>query len=128
MRSAQWEAERARRPPSYQPVLDALNVLGKTPWVINNDVLKVVEEVWARGGGTGDIPPREDAALPRWPAAQFGMRRDGRGGNMYQLLATAMPSRWQVAQHIISAAKTKQYNRELHSQRCDFLIKLQVAR
>jgi DNA-directed RNA polymerase len=33
-----------------------LNVLGRTPWRINNDVLNIVEKLWDEGGGVGEIP------------------------------------------------------------------------
>ena len=116
-------AEHEGRTPNFQPVLDALNVLGRTSWRINDDVLKVMEEVWATGGGRADVPPREAVPDPAWPADPYGLRRS-RG----QLTATALPSRQDVAGFIHSLNRTKQRNRELHSQRCDFLIKLQVAK
>ena len=50
LHAAQSGAEGVGSPPAFQPVLDALNVLGKTAWVINDPVLRVMEEVWARGG------------------------------------------------------------------------------
>lgn len=31
---------------------------------INKDILKVVEEVWEKGGGMLDIPSREDVEIP----------------------------------------------------------------
>jgi len=37
----QNDAEDEGRQPKFQPVLDALNVLGKTAWIINEPVLKV---------------------------------------------------------------------------------------
>ena len=116
-------AELDGRAAKFQPVLDALNVLGRTAWRINEDVLRVMEEVWATGGGRGDVPPRENVPDPTWPANPYGLRRS-RG----QLAATALPSRQDVAGFIHSLNRTKQRNRELHSQRCDFLIKLQVAK
>ena len=116
-------AELDGRAVKFQPVLDALNVLGRTAWRINEDVLRVMEEVWATGGGRADVPPRENVPDPTWPANPYGLRRS-RG----QLAATALPSRQDVAGFIHSLNRTKQRNRELHSQRCDFLIKLQVAK
>ncbi len=37
-------------------IYDVLNVLGRTPWRINNDVLDIVEKLWDEGGGVGEIP------------------------------------------------------------------------
>ena len=43
-------------------------------------------------------------------------------------MASSIPSREDVSHFIHSLNRVKQTNRELHSQRCDFLIKLQVAK
>ena len=74
-------------------MLDALNVLGRTAWVINEPILRVMEEVWETGGGRADVPPRKNKDDPEWPSAPFGLRF-GAGRN--QLLATALPSRHEV--------------------------------
>jgi DNA-directed RNA polymerase len=125
LNAEQSGAEAQSRPPKFQPVLDALNVLGRTAWVINGPVLRVMEEVWEGGGGRANVPPRKNKEDPEWPAAPFGLRF-GVGRN--QLLATALPSRHEVSNYIHALNRVKSNNRELHSQRCDFLIKLQVAR
>jgi DNA-directed RNA polymerase len=124
LHAAQSGAEGAGVPPAFQPVLDALNVLGRTAWVINDPVLRVMEEVWARGGGVAGVPPRENASDPAWPSAPYGLRF----GNRNQMLASSIPSREDVSLFIHQLNRVKQTNRELHSQRCDFLIKLQVAK
>ena len=121
---AQVGAEGSNADPPFKPVLDALNVLGRTAWVINEDVLRVMEAVWANGGGLAGVPPRANKEDPAWPASPYGLRFGA--GN--QLLASSIPSREDVAGFIHALNKTKQTNRELHSQRCDFLIKLQVAK
>ena len=115
----------------YDNVFGALNVLGSTPWVINKEVLDVVEQVWRErqyaggfGGGIANIPPRAELNLPVWPSGDFTLRRE-RNGPLY---ATALPSTKQVGEFLRTLGRTNQTNRELHSQRCDFAIKLQVAR
>ena len=122
---AQVGAEGSNADPPFKPVLDALNVLGRTAWVINEDVLRVMEAVWANGGGLAGVPPRANKEDPAWPSSPYGLRF---GANRNQLLASSIPSREDVAGFIHALNKTKQTNRELHSQRCDFLIKLQVAK
>lgn len=119
------EAEAAGAPVQYQQVLDALNALGRTPWQINTDVLPIVEEVWARGGGVAEVPLRAELQIPRWPGGSFSLRSDKR---RRQLLASGLPGKGEVIEYLQSVRKTKKSNMELHSQRCDFLIKLQVAR
>ena len=59
LHQAQVGAEAMGGSPQFQPVLDALNVLGRTPWIINEPVLRVMEEVWATGGGRAGVPPRK---------------------------------------------------------------------
>ena len=121
---AQVGAEGSNADPPFKPVLDALNVLGRTAWVINEDVLRVMEAVWANGGGLAGFRLARIRRTRRGPPVRtaFGSARTG------QLLASSIPSREDVAGFIHALNKTKQTNRELHSQRCDFLIKLQVAK
>ncbi|CAL6270165.1 unnamed protein product [Bathycoccus prasinos] len=115
----------------YDNVFGALNVLGSTAWVINTDILEVIEQVWREkkyaggfGGGIANIPPRAELNLPNWPSSEFRLRRE-RNGPLY---ATALPSSREVGEFMRALNRVKQTNRELHSQRCDFAIKLQVAR
>ena len=119
------EADASGEPVQYQPVLDALNALGQTAWQINTDVLPIVEEVWARGGGVAEVPLRAELQLPRWPGGSYALRSDKK---RLQLLASGLPGKGEVIDFLQSVRKTKKSNMELHSQRCDFLIKLQVAR
>jgi len=81
---AQGVGESGNVKPGFQPVLDALNVLGKTPWVINDPVLKVMEEVWATGGGKAGVPPRSNLDDPQWPQTPYGLRF---GTSRHQMLA-----------------------------------------
>ena len=48
-------------------VCEVLNIMGKTAWRINTDVLSVVEGIYNLGGGVGEIPvvDRGDKFLPR---------------------------------------------------------------
>ncbi|CAL6269876.1 unnamed protein product [Bathycoccus prasinos] len=121
----------AERVGEYDNVFGALNVLGSTAWVINTDILEVIEQVWREkkyaggfGGGIANIPPRAELNLPNWPSSEFRLRRE-RNGPLY---ATALPSSREVGEFMRALNRVKQTNRELHSQRCDFAIKLQVAR
>ncbi len=121
----------AERVGEYDNVFGALNVLGATAWMINTDILEVVEQVWREkkyaggfGGGIANVPPRAELNLPNWPSSEFRLRRE-RNGPLY---ATALPSAKEVGEFMRVLNRTKQTNRELHSQRCDFAIKIEVAR
>jgi DNA-directed RNA polymerase len=62
-------------------VYDALNALGETPWSINQDVYKVVEAVWAWGGGICDVPQRDNIESPELLQYGFNMKHTD-GGNL----------------------------------------------
>ena len=62
-------------------VYDALNALGETPWSINQDVYKVVEAVWAWGGGICDVPQRVNVEAPKLLEYGFNMKHTD-GGNL----------------------------------------------
>lgn len=69
------------RGPGLSQVYDALNALGATGWRINKDVYKVVEAIWAWGGGVCDIPKRSDVEVPQPLKLGFRMQRT-EGGNL----------------------------------------------
>ncbi len=48
-------------------VCDGLNILGKTPWKINKDILEVGEYCWDNNIPIGDIPSRTDLDVPPEP-------------------------------------------------------------
>ena len=48
-------------------VYDGLNILGKTAWKINKDILKVAHYCWENDIAIGDIPSRTDFDLPLEP-------------------------------------------------------------
>lgn len=62
-------------------VYDSLNALGETPWSINKDIYKVVEAIWAWGGGICEIPSRNDVEENDVLEAGFKPRRIH--GSMY---------------------------------------------
>lgn len=90
-------------------VLKGLDVLGKTAWRINNDVLKVLLEAWNSGEEIANMPPMTpDLELPAEPDSSENpmIRRD-----------------W------IHAVKAVENERAaLHSQRCYMNLQLEIAR
>lgn len=87
-------------------VVEALNVLGETPWKVNKPVLEVVEKLWAAGGGIADLVEASDVPIPEKPVS-------------------ADKEAWVKWKLAISQAKRT--NSELHSLRCDTELKLGVA-
>ena len=90
-----------------QEIFMALNILGSTQWKVNKEVYRVVKQVWDSGGGLADIPSRVDRPLPEEPIS-----KDPEELKRYKRLFS------KVAQH----------NRDLHSLRCDHMLKMEVAR
>lgn len=93
-------------------VLSGLDVLGSTPWRINENVLKTVLEVWNSGEGLAEIPPlqsEDDLELPPKPAeAEYDQ---------------SVKSAW--------IAECKELQTQLknnHSIRCDTNYKVEIAR
>jgi DNA-directed RNA polymerase len=87
-------------------VIKCLDLLGEVKWRINQKVLDVIEYIWSTGGGVGEIPQRyNDRVISRNIIRETKDYTD-----KLQLL------------------KESQHNRELHSLRCDFMIKLTIAR
>ncbi|EFN51901.1 hypothetical protein CHLNCDRAFT_27382 [Chlorella variabilis] len=105
------------RGPGLSRVYDALNSLGSTAWAINQDVFRVVETVWAWGGGVCDIPPKVNLPLPRDLKPGFRQHRHAPGQLQFYL---------RTRRADISRMQKK--NRELHSLRCDMEYKLAIAR
>jgi DNA-directed RNA polymerase, mitochondrial len=54
-------------------ICEVLNVMGKTAWRINQEVLSIVESVYTLGGGLGEIPvvDRGDKFLPNESSSYF---------------------------------------------------------
>lgn len=90
-------------------VFEALNVLGKVPWRINQDVFKVMVEAWNTGEGIADIAPlNPDLPYPPEPV------------DKEDLVARAMWLR----------RKTEIDNKKngLHSERCYQNFQMEIAR
>lgn len=84
-------------------IYEALNALGETAWRINTDVYNVVKQAWEEGGGIAELPSRHDIPFPE--VDETGKTRE-----------------W-----FKQYRKVEQENYNLHSLRCDLLLKLEVA-
>jgi DNA-directed RNA polymerase, mitochondrial len=81
-----------------------LNYLGSIEWRVNKKVLETIEHIWSIGGGLGQVPKRfnERAITPE-------MIREASFREKLKLL------------------KEHQINKEQHSLRCEFLLRLNMA-
>ena len=87
-------------------LLSGLNTLNESKWIVNQKVYETVLRVWNEGGGLGELPSRFDDTLPEEPETDD----------------PEVKKKWKRA-----CEKIKQHNRNLHSLRCDMLLKLKVA-
>lgn len=88
---------------------EGLNVLGNTPWTINNRVLEVVSKCWNTGEAFLDIPPIVDE--PQLPVP---------------LPMNAEPS--EKAEYLRKVRRALNEAAAFRSQRCDTNYKLEIAR
>ncbi|EGR33869.1 hypothetical protein IMG5_034000 [Ichthyophthirius multifiliis] len=89
-------------------VYEILNIIGKTPWRINKRVLNVMEKIWEEGGDIGEIPKKYYDYTNYIHQYQVDECKD------YKEKAKLM--------------RKIQQQRDIHSNRSDFLLKLKVAR
>lgn len=101
---------------SMSGLYDALDVLGQTPWRINNFVRKTVEGVIAQGGGIAEIPPADDLPLPVPPSEE---ELAALGGDKERKQAL---KRFKMQENMVIRA-----NADRHSLRCDMKLKMKVA-
>ena len=80
----------------HQPLLEdgcmdttqkALNVLQRTPYAINDRVLKVMEHAWSKAWEIGGLPPNEDGALPEYPEGAQSRRDYGKANDIHKAWA-----------------------------------------
>lgn len=100
--------ERSIKYADLQPTFDVLDILSQTPWRINKYVLKAIEGLWEEGGSAGEIP------LRHYNFKDYVYD--------YQLREC---KNMQERQKLL---KKVQLQRDLHSLRCDFSLKLNVAK
>lgn len=126
---------KSTRSASMEKVHEGLNFLGELPWRINKRILKVVEEAWLRGITVGEIPSKKDLPYPsleEFPLTESRkleialirekyLKKTGRAVKESSSLYDEFSFN-----NVVKKIKTK--NCELHSLRCDFEIKLKIAR
>jgi DNA-directed RNA polymerase len=89
----------------------AANALGKTPWKVNRDIYELMMTCWDRKIKIGKIPSRMDFDVPEVDPELFK--------NMSKAEKRTVRQQNQTI---------SQKNAELHSLRCDFLLRVNVAK
>ncbi|KAI9351297.1 hypothetical protein BDR26DRAFT_1003315 [Obelidium mucronatum] len=95
-------------------VYESLDVLGKTPWRVNEKVYEVMKTIWNSGEALADFPPVEDENA-----------KD---------LAPKKPENWDTLSGkekrdwVLESQKFEAKRRNNFSQRCDINYKIEIAR
>lgn len=86
------------------PLCEVLNILGPVKWRLNREIIEMMEFIWSIGGGLGEIPKRfnERNITPE-------MMKEAGFRDKLKLL------------------KEHQHNKENHSMRCEWLLRLSIA-
>lgn len=90
-------------------IYETLNFLSSIPWKINKDILDIIEEAWSLGGDLAEIPSKHNYVapseeIPNWEKPEKKLERKK------------------------LVKKLEQKNKDLHSLRCDFALKIAVAK
>ena len=86
---------------------EVLDIIGSVKWRINKNVLNIVEKIWNNGGGTGTIPNRYY--------------------DYKEYIYDYQVSECKDIMEIRRLSKKIQLQRDVHSLRCDFTLKLSQA-
>eukprot|EP01119_Soliformovum_irregulare_P001637 TRINITY_DN1136_c0_g1_i1.p1 TRINITY_DN1136_c0_g1~~TRINITY_DN1136_c0_g1_i1.p1 ORF type:complete len:903 (-),score=209.58 TRINITY_DN1136_c0_g1_i1:34-2742(-) len=97
-----------------EPIFDILNALSGTSWIINKPLYDVVVAIWNAGGGVASLPSRQDVPVPPEIEWDDEMSTDKEKSIEFYTKNNARK-------------KAIQHNRDLHSLRCDTILKLSVA-
>jgi len=98
-----------------KPVTDAVNHMQKTPWQVNDKVLKVMEWAWEHDREIGDMPRRSDYERPPWPKeaesdSEVKKEWSRKAGRIYELNLSLRSQRLQVIKTMHLAKKFKAKN------------------
>lgn len=93
-------------------VYDGLNILGKTAWKINKDILEMGENCWENNIPIGDIPSRIDFEVPSEPIYPTSFNP-----KLFQSYKASITKRQRILQK----------NMDLRSLRCSAMLKINQA-
>jgi DNA-directed RNA polymerase len=136
MRSFSRDQQIALKLANMNGVLEGLNYLGGTPWVINNQVLDIVLELWKKGENIGELPSRDNIPLPkqsdcyRFPNEwESSYKNKYKKNNETEKIDKTKPQEKEFDEKYYKemTRRVKLKNSELHSIRCDTQLKLWIA-
>ncbi|KAJ3009289.1 UNVERIFIED_CONTAM: DNA-directed RNA polymerase [Siphonaria sp. JEL0065] len=95
-------------------VYESLDVLGKTPWKVNEKVYAVMKQIWNSGDAIADFPPVEEED------AKMSISKKPEN---WETMAPKERKEW-MSERKKAEAKRRNY----FSQRCDINYKIEIAR
>ena len=111
-------------------VYKGLNSLQRIGWQIDGRGLDVCQEAWELGLPIADLPRREDMVVPSKPKKEF-VKPKRPDGSDYDRKDPIMLEYYDQLNKYYNAVhhveRKKQRNAEMHSLRCDTMIKLMTA-
>ena len=109
---------------AMQPVVDAVNHIQKTPWTVNDKVLKIMQWAWETDREIGDMPRRSDYERPPWPKEadtdpDVKKEWSRKAGRIYELNLSLKSQRLQPLKTLHLAKKFSGKN-FYYPHQCDF--------
>ena len=108
-------------------VFDGLNVLGRTAWKINKEILDIGQHCWANNVAIGDIPPRNDVPVPVEPARPDRIDAEFFADKESPELQAFLKENREYREALFKSRRMQQKNMDLRSLRGSAILKLDQA-
>jgi DNA-directed RNA polymerase len=108
-------------------VFDGLNVLGRTAWKINKEILDIGQHCWANNVAIGDIPSRNDVPVPHEPPRPDRIDAEFFADKESPELQAFLKENREYREAIFKSRRMHQKNMDLRSLRGSAILKLDQA-
>jgi DNA-directed RNA polymerase len=108
-------------------VFDGLNVLGRTAWKINKEIIDVGQHCWANNVAIGDIPPRADVPVPPEPPRPDRIDPKFFAEKESPELQAFLKENREYREALYKSRRMQQKNMDLRSLRGSAILKLDQA-
>jgi len=108
-------------------VYDGLNILGKTAWKINKDILEIGENCWENNIPIGDIPSRIDFEVPSEPIYPTSFNPEPYTNKEDPELKSQINAFQSYRASTTKRQRILQKNMDLRSLRCSAMLKINQA-
>lgn len=105
---------------------DGLNALGKVPWIVNKDILKIAQDCWDNGIALGDVPTKTDFEVPPEPFKPEPWDSTTLDKDSFEYKKRA-EEYFKYRELSLRRTRINQKNMDLRSLRCSLFLKLNQA-